>query len=72
MTSRTSLPPTTLASFGELPDIARVRLPVVAALYACAPRTVHRRVEAGVIPKPEKRGGVLMWRVGDLRRDLGA
>ncbi|MFM0160679.1 transcriptional regulator [Paraburkholderia sediminicola] len=72
MTTRDDSIRRALTDFPSLPDIARVRLPLVAALYACAPRTVHRRVEAGVIPKPEKRGGVLMWRVGDLRRDLGA
>lgn len=61
-----------LVTFGTLPDLARVRLPVVAALYGCHPSTVRRRVETGDIPKPEKRGRVLSWRVGDLRRDLGA
>lgn len=61
-----------LSQFDELPDLARVRMPVVAALYACSPRTVRNRVAAGDIPPPEKLGGVLTWAVGDLRRSLGA
>lgn len=59
-----------LATWNDLPDIAMVRLPVVAALLSCAPRTVRRRVDAGVIPQPLRQGGVLVWRVGDLRRAL--
>ncbi|EFP64443.1 transcriptional regulator [Ralstonia pickettii] len=61
-----------LSHFDELPDLARVRIPVVAALYACSPRTVRNRVVSGDIPPPEKIGGVLTWVVGDLRRSLGA
>lgn len=63
---------TSLNNFDDLPDVARVRLPVVAALYACCPRTVRNRVAAGDIPPPEKRGGHLTWAAGDLRRALGA
>jgi predicted DNA-binding transcriptional regulator AlpA len=59
-----------LEGFDALPDIARVRLPVVAALYGCSVRTVVRRVKAGEIPEPQKHGGVLVWRAGDLRRAL--
>jgi predicted DNA-binding transcriptional regulator AlpA len=61
---------TALVGINDLPDMAVVRIPVVAALLSCHPRTVHRRVEAGVIPKPQRQGGVLVWRVGDLRRAL--
>lgn len=61
-----------LSQFDELPDLARVRIPVVAALYACCPRTVRNRVASGDIPPPEKIGGVLTWAAGDLRRALGA
>lgn len=59
-----------LAGFDDLPDVALVRMSVVAALLSCGPRTVRRRVDAGVIPQPQKQGGVLTWRVGDLRRAL--
>ncbi|QUP53557.1 transcriptional regulator [Ralstonia syzygii] len=60
-----------LKGFDDIPDVARVRLPVVAALYACSPRTVRNRVAAGDIPPPEKIGGMLTWAAGDLRRALG-
>ncbi|BCN10298.1 hypothetical protein RPSD_21830 [Ralstonia solanacearum] len=61
-----------LKDFDGMPDVARVRMPVVAALYACCPRTVRNRVASGDIPPPEKIGGVLTWAAGDLRRALGA
>jgi hypothetical protein len=61
-----------LAGFDELPDVALVRMPIVAALLSCGPRTVIRRAEAGVIPKPQRQGGLLVWRAGDIRRALGA
>ncbi|MDP9153942.1 MAG: helix-turn-helix domain-containing protein [Pseudomonadota bacterium] len=61
-----------LRGFDDLPDVARVRIPVVAALLSVGTRTVHRRVDAGEIPQPIKQGGVLTWRVGDLRSALGA
>ncbi|MCL9851196.1 transcriptional regulator [Ralstonia solanacearum P673] len=61
-----------LKDFDGMPDVARVRMPVVAALYACCPRTVRNRIASGDIPAPEKRGGHLTWAVGDLRRSLGA
>jgi hypothetical protein len=60
----------TLADYKDLPDEAFVRRSVVAALLSCTPRTVLRRVDAGVIPAPQKQGGILVWRAGDLRRAL--
>ncbi len=36
-----------LIGFNDQPDIALVRIDVVSALFACAPRTVRRRVAAG-------------------------
>ncbi|QHP92021.1 MULTISPECIES: helix-turn-helix transcriptional regulator [Burkholderia] len=59
-----------IESFDSLPDIARVRQPVVAALLDCSTRSVDRHVRAGTIPAPQKLGGVNTWRVGDLRRAL--
>lgn len=63
--------PDALRNFDSLPNSAYVRLPVVAALYACAPATVWRRVQAKAIPAPRKLGErVTAWNVGDLRKAL--
>jgi predicted DNA-binding transcriptional regulator AlpA len=51
-------------------DIARVRIQTVAELLACSESTVRRRIRSGAIPQPLNEGGVLTWRVGDLRRAL--
>ncbi len=64
--------PASLRNFDSLPDSANVRLPVVAALFACAPATVWRRVKAGTLPAPRKLSErVTAWNVADLRRALG-
>lgn len=64
--------PDALRNFDSLPNSAHVRLPVVAALYACAPATVWRRVRAKAIPEPRKLGErVTAWNVGELREALG-
>lgn len=61
-----------LKYFDELPAAGFVRLPVVAALFACSKPTVWRRVRAGLIPKPRKLGPrVTGWQVGELRQALG-
>ncbi len=63
--------PAALANFDSLPDAANVRLPVVAALFACSPATVWRRVKSGVLPAPRKLSeGVTIWRVAELRKAL--
>ncbi len=60
-----------LIGFNDLPDIALVRIDVVSALFACAPRTVRRRVAAGDIPAPRRqKGAAPTWSAGDLRRAL--
>ncbi len=60
--------PDGLRHFNELPDCARVRLPVVKGLLGCSAATVWRMAATGRIPKPEKiSDGVTAWRVGDLR-----
>ncbi len=65
--------PDALRNFDSLPDSANVRLPVVAALFACAGVTVWRLVKAGTLPAPRKLGArVTAWNVGDLRRVLAA
>jgi predicted DNA-binding transcriptional regulator AlpA len=61
----------TLYNFEHLPDSAHVRLPVVAALFACSPATVWRGVSAGHIPKPVKHfNRAVSWNVGALRAVL--
>lgn len=63
--------PDALRNFDSLPDSANVRLPVVAALFACADVTVWRRVKAGMLPAPRKLGArVTAWNVGELRSVL--
>lgn len=72
-TTRHSAPeiPSALRHFDSLPDSANVRLPVVAALFACADVTVWRRVKQGTLPKPRKLSArVTAWNVGELRRAL--
>ena len=57
-----------LARFDELPDSARVRVRVVAALEGCCPATVWRRVSLRLMPRPEKVGNTTVWRINDLRK----
>lgn len=60
-----------LEHFDSLPNSAHVRLPVVAALYACSPATVWRRRKNGTMPAPKKLSArVTGWNVGELRADL--
>lgn len=63
--------PDALRNFPFLPDDGYVRLPVVAALFACSPATVWRRAKAQVLPAPRKLSErITAWRVGDLRKAL--
>ena len=63
--------PDALRNFDTLPEAAYVRLPVVAALFACSPATVWRRTNAGTLPAPRKLSeGVTAWNVGELRKAL--
>ncbi len=60
-----------LRNFDSLPDSAHVRLPVVAALFACSEATVWRGVKSGRIPKPRKHfNRACAWQVGELRKAL--
>lgn len=59
-----------LANFEHSPDDARARLPVVAALFACSPATVWRRVKSGDLPAPRKDGRMTYWLAGELRGKL--
>lgn len=63
--------PDALRNFDALPDAANVRLPVVAALFACSTVTVWRRVKKGTLPAGRKLSeGVTAWNVGELRKAL--
>lgn len=63
--------PDSLKNFDALPDSAHVRLPTVAALWACSSVTVWRAVKAGRIPAPKKLSPrTAAWNVGELRRAL--
>lgn len=61
-----------LVTFDQLPDVARIALPTVCALYGVSGETVRRRVHQGLIPKPVKDGGSTRWLVGDLKKSLAA
>ncbi|TYC56169.1 AlpA family phage regulatory protein [Zoogloea oleivorans] len=70
-TPATASIPAALENFDALPGAANVRLPVVAALFACSPATVWRRVKKGTLPAPRKLSeGVTAWRVAELRKAL--
>lgn len=57
--------------FDTLPDDARVRVPVVAALLGQSIASTWRHARAGLIPPPSKTGPrVTSWRVGDVREHL--
>lgn len=63
--------PDALRNFDALPDAANVRLPVVAALFACSTVTVWRRVKKGTLPAGRRLSeGVTAWNVGELRKAL--
>ena len=63
--------PDAFRNFDASPDAANVRLPVVAALFACSPATIWRRVKSGTLPAPRKLSeGVTAWNVGELRKAL--
>ena len=60
-----------LKHFDSLPDAAYVRVPVVAALFACSAMTIWRRSQAGTLPAPRKLSeAVTAWNVGELRKVL--
>ena len=60
-----------LKKFGNLPDEAHVRLPVVMALFACSAASAWRYVKCGTLPAPRKFGArVTAWNVGLLRAVL--
>jgi predicted DNA-binding transcriptional regulator AlpA len=60
-----------LKNFDSLPGSAFVRIPTVAALFACSPATIWRGVRDGRIPKPVKHfERASAWNVGALRDAL--
>jgi predicted DNA-binding transcriptional regulator AlpA len=63
--------PSAFTNFDRSPDSAYVRLPVVAALFACSPATIWRRVKNGTLPAGRKLSeNVTAWNVGELRKAL--
>jgi hypothetical protein len=63
---------TSLNTFDELPDDARVKLSLVARLHGVSEITVRRWAKSGILPPPVKVGGLNLWNVGALRRSLSA
>jgi predicted DNA-binding transcriptional regulator AlpA len=60
-----------LRHFDDLPDSAFVRVPVVAALFACSNITIWRRSKAGTLPAPRKLSErTTAWNVGEIRQIL--
>lgn len=63
--------PSALQNFDQLPDTARVRLPVVQALLSRSASSVWRDVKSGRLPAPVKTGKrSTAWIVGELRQAL--
>lgn len=63
--------PVAAANWDDLPNDARVSLPVVVILTGRSPASVWRDVKAGRLPEPVKAGPrCSRWIVGDLRRTL--
>lgn len=62
--------PTSARNFDKLPDSALVGIGTVQVLDDCSRATVYRRVDAGLLPKPIKRGATVSFNVGELRRFL--
>lgn len=63
--------PSALQNFDQLPDTARVRLPVVAGLFSRSASSIWRDVKSGRLPAPVKVGPrATAWIVGELRQAL--
>ena len=63
--------PSALQNFDELPDTARVRLPVVEGLLSRSASSIWRDVKAGRLPAPVKVGPrATAWVVGELRQAM--
>ncbi len=60
-----------IENFDSLPDDARVRVAVVAALLNQSVASTWRHARAGLIPPAHKSGPrATTWRVGDLKHHL--
>lgn len=60
-----------LQNFDQLPDSARVRIPVVKGICSCSSATIWRNVRNGTFPKPSKlTPRTTTWLVADLRKFL--
>lgn len=63
--------PSALKNFDQLPDTARVRLPIVKGLLSRSASSIWRDVKAGRLPAPVKIGPrSTAWIVGELRKTL--
>jgi hypothetical protein len=61
--------PEAVKAFDDLPDDARVSAEVVTALFSISNRTLHRRIQAGLIPAPQH-SNPRVFSVGAIRRAL--
>jgi predicted DNA-binding transcriptional regulator AlpA len=59
-----------ISTFNSLPNVARVRQPVVEALFSISATTVWRRVKAGQLPAPSLNGRIASWSAGEIRAAL--
>jgi len=59
--------PSIFKHLDTLPDTVSVRQPVVEAMFACSSATVWRRVKSGLLPAPDRMGGISSWTLGKLR-----
>ncbi len=65
--------PSVVAGFDKLPDTARVRADVVAALLGgVSDTTLWRWERAGHIPPSQRRGRIRTWSAGAIRKTLAA
>lgn len=65
--------PDALANLDLMPDVAFIRLPIVAGAYGYSTATVWRNVRKGLMPKPVKLSErCTAWNVGLIKADLAA
>jgi predicted DNA-binding transcriptional regulator AlpA len=59
-----------ISSISSEPD-RRIRLPEVLRLTGLSKRTVYRRMEEGIFPKPKKDGRISAWWLSQVLKYLG-
>lgn len=60
----------TLQIFDQMPNSARVRLPIVCQVLGVSKATIWRMTADGRLSRPTKLGGTTGWLVGDVRSAL--